>query len=312
MDVILHIGAHRCATTTFQTYLRLNTARLEAAGVGFWGPRRTRAGLFRGLLPGPGPATGRDLRRRALGRVRMQLARSAGRGLKTLLVSDENMMGAVRENLRIGELYSGVGERMARFAEAFEGRLSAVVLNVRAPENYWASALGYGLARGHGMPGPAALERLSGTARGWREVITDLACAVPGARLGVLPFETFAGRPEAALTAMTGQAAPKTHARAWLNATPRLPELRALAGPVAAAALPAKGEGRWQPFAPAQIAALSERYADDLMWLAAGADGLARLIGDPDKDPAGMQPAGPPATRGRCDDDEDRRMARAR
>ena len=138
--------------------------------------------------------------------------------------------------------------------------------------------------------------------------IGEFQCgAMPGARLWVLPFETFAGRPDAQLAAVSATSAPGTHARDWLNATPRLPELRALTRPVGAG-LPA-GDGRWQPFAPAQAAALRETYADDLMWLAAGADGLAWLMDDPDKKWTGSNLSAKDMTRGRRYDDEERPMA---
>ncbi len=312
MDVILHIGAHRCATTTFQNYLRLNARRLFSQKVGFWGPRRTRHGLFRGILPGTVPLTGRDMRRRAIGRVQMHLLRSAERGIGKLLISDENLMGTMRENLRLAELYCGVGERMARYGEAFGGRISNVVLNVRSQDSYWASALGYSLTRGRGVPGTAAIERLVTGTRCWRDVITDVSCALPDARIWVLPFERFAGRPEAQLAAITGIDAPKTHAREWLNATPHLPELRALRDGLAGLPLP-EGDGRWQPFSAAQSAALREDYADDMMWLTGGADGLARLI--PDRNIPMNERENPPQqnmTRGRRDGDEERRLARAR
>lgn len=44
MDVILHIGAQRTATTSFQAYMRANSADLSAQGIGYWGPHRTRRG----------------------------------------------------------------------------------------------------------------------------------------------------------------------------------------------------------------------------------------------------------------------------
>lgn len=309
MDVILHIGAHRCATTTFQHYLRQNADRLAADGTGFWGPRRTRNGLFRGLLPTPGPATGRDLRRRAVGRVRLNLARTALGGTRRLVVSDENMLGSMRQNLRQAELYPDAGERIARYGEAFDGNISDVVLNIRSPELWWSSALGYGLTRGFGLPGEVALDWIAQSRRSWRDVIADIGCALPGARLWVLPFEIFAGRPEAQLEAVTGRPAPHEHSRDWLNATPRLPELREILPPRLAQALPG-GEGRWTPFAPDQAAALRETYADDLMWLAAGADGLAWLMDDPNKKPAGQTLPRPELTRGRRNE-QDRRLAGA-
>ena len=312
MDVILHLGAHRCATTSFQNYLRQNSDGLLAQGVGFWGPRRIRNGLFRGILPGPGAARGRDLHRRGVGRVRMHLTRSAGLGLGSLLVSDENMLGGMRGNLAMADLYCGTGERMARYGEAFDGQISTVALNIRSLDSYWTSVLGYGLTRGRGMPEPALLRRLATSQRSWRDVITDLACALPDAQIWALPFETFAGRPEAQLGAIAPIKAPRTHARDWLNPTPRLPQLRDLAGVLGEDWPLPLGDGRWQPFTPAEAAMMREAYADDLMWLTGGADGLARLMPDPDKKQAGKSPPKTDMIRGRIDDQQERRVARAR
>jgi len=143
-------------------------------------------------------------------------------------------------------------------------------------------------------------------------VIADVACALPGATIWALPFETFAGRPEAQLGAIAHVQAPKTHARNWLNATPRLPRLRALAVEFSENWPLPEGDGRWQPFSPTQSAMMREAYSDDLMWLAGGADGLARLMPDPDKIQAGLNPPRPDMTRGRNDDQQERRVARAR
>jgi len=318
MDVILHIGAHRCATTSFQNYLRQNTNALDQQGIGFWGPRRTRNGLFRGILPRVGVGAWRDQQRRGVGRVRMHLARSSGLGVNSLLVTDENMLGSVRENLRFCELYCGAGERLARYGEAFDGRIRHILLNVRSLDTYWTSALGFGLTRGRNMPGGAALTRLAAAHRSWRDVITDVACAIPGATIWVAPFEVFAGRPEAQLSAIAGIKAPKTHARERLNATLHLPALRALATELGVEWDLPEGDGRWFPFAPDQAAALRENYADDLMWLTGGADGLARLLPDPEKIPkpeterAGTSLPTTDMTRGRTHDRQQRHVARAR
>jgi len=315
MDVILHIGAHLCATTTFQDYLHRNQARLRQAGCAVWGPRRTRHGLLHGLLPDGATAPRREAMRRAVGRVRLNLARCAEEGTRRLIVSDPLMMGTLRANLRIGALYCGLGERMARLSQAFEGYPLRIALNLRALDSYWAAALAQEVTRGHGLPRAAMLNRLAAHRRTWRDVIEEVACAMPGADLRVLPFETFGGRPEAQLAAIASGPAPRQHAREWLNATPRLPELRAWLPPREAAALPS-GSGRWQPFSPAQGAALREVYADDMMWLTGGAGGLARLAADPDKTtmqetPAGAAPPQPDKTRGRRNEQEDRRLAGA-
>ncbi|MEM9550556.1 MAG: hypothetical protein AAGA05_05240 [Pseudomonadota bacterium] len=311
MQVTLHIGAHRCATTTFQHYMRHNADRLTEAGIGFWGPRRTRSGLFAGIVSAL-PGRPRDAAfRRGAGRVQLNLAKAVGSGLNTLIVSDENMIGSTRSNLRAACLYPGIGERMARYHEAFGGLVTDVVLNIRSQETYWTSALGYALTRGRGVPGSEELDELTVAPRSWRDVITDLACAVPNTRIWVSPFETFAGRPEAQLELMTGTPAPQTHARDWLNATPPLPNLRDAVTDADRARLP-EGDGRWRPFATEQAAVLRESYADDLMWLSAGADGLAWMAAETPITGAGQTAPGRDMTRGRTHDSQDGRMARAR
>lgn len=312
MQVILHIGAHRCATTTFQGYLRQNADALrDQSETGFWGPRRIRRGLLNGLIPGPGPVHRTDMQRRVQGRVQINLAKSADKGTRHLIVSDENMMGSMRENAAMAALYCGVGERMARIGHAFDGQISDVVLNIRAQDSYWPSTLGYLLARGRALPSEGLRDRIVASPRGWRDVITDVACALPGVRLHVLPFEVFGGRPELQLHTMTGQSAPASHAREWRNATPRLPELRAAVCDAVARDLPG-GTGRWNPFDTEGQAALREAYADDMIWLTGGADGLATLAEDPDRKRPGQSPAPQDLTRGRPDDDEARRMAQTR
>ena len=66
MDIILHLGAHRAASTSFQTYLRGADAQLAGQGIGFWGPQRTRKGLFHDLPEQPSNSV---RGRRAAGRV---------------------------------------------------------------------------------------------------------------------------------------------------------------------------------------------------------------------------------------------------
>ncbi|WP_299862201.1 hypothetical protein [uncultured Roseobacter sp.] len=311
MDVILHVGAHRTGTTTFQDYMRRHVDPLAEAGIGYWGPGRTRRGLFAGLVPKPEVAKGRDLRRRAEGRIQLQLTAARARGLKTLLISDENMIGTVRDNIRTGSLYPAIGERMSRFARAFEGQLSTVIFSPRSLELYWSSALSYGIARGHAVPERDKLRGIAHSRRGWRDVITDLACALPEADIRVMPFETYAGRPEMLLEKGAGLEAPRNAERMWLNRAPTLADLRrVLADRGSEGSVLPFGMGRWNPFTPEENAALRETYADDMMWLHAGADGMATLTEDQTRTRAGkILPAGP-QTEGQGNELDERQVAR--
>lgn len=308
MDIILHLGAHRAASTSFQTYLRGADAQLAGQGIGFWGPWRTRKGLFHGLM---GPEARPGDAQRAAGRVRLAAEAASRRGLGVLLVSDENMLGTPRDCLRARKLYPAAGPRLAQLLRGF-GKVERAVLQIRSPEMWWASLLAQLVARGMALPEPGLIDHLIAQRRGWREVIADVAAALPGTELLVTPFERFASRPDRLLKQTTGVlfTPPLPSGGIWAHRGPSLPELRALLAERGedASSLPA-GEGRWMPFTPAQAADLRERYADDLFWLRAGADGLARLTEDPE--PATASTNWPPASkeRGRDDDGQTGRLA---
>ncbi|MCX7564822.1 hypothetical protein OS189_00515 [Sulfitobacter sp. F26169L] len=298
MDIILHVGAHRTGSTSFQHYLRGNRAVLMADGTALWEPYMLRKGLFTGLFAKPRMMNGRNLQRRAMGRIRMQAAQAMRAGAARLLVSEENMIGAPRACLRSATLYPAIGERMARLDAAFEGRINRVVMSIRAQDLWWSSVAAYGVGRGHTVPDAGRIAGIADSARTWRNVITDMACALPQVKIKVLPFEQFAGQSDKILAAATNSAAPRNHAQSWLNRSPDAAMLRKKMAEngVPASALPAhlvQGEGRWNPFSQTQAAALREAYADDMMWLTAGADGLATLTEDHSRERAGFSlPAG--------------------
>lgn len=312
MDVILHVGAHRTATTCFQQYLHENRENLIGIGIGFWGPRDTRAGLFRGILPRPGAGGAQVQLDRARGRIAIQMEKAAARGVRHLIVSDENMLGAPRRNLRDERLYADVGQRMARFAYAFGTASPRVVLSVRQLDMFWASSLAFGVARGHRLPRERALRHIASARRGWREVIEDLSCAVgSSAPIAVMPYEVFEGHSKARLGAMTGRPdLPCANAPEWMNSSPHLAQLRQILRDrgLDPARLP-QGEGRWMPFNDDQTAALKETYQDDLFWLTSGADGLAQLTEETGPMTAGQNPRTGEMTRGHANGIEKRRMA---
>lgn len=316
MDIILHVGAHRAASTSLQHYLRRNMAALADGGIAVWQPRTTRDGGFlSGVIPAPGLRDPSDQLRRARGRIALQLHKVEAQGAAVLLVSDEIMLGAPRRNLRDASLYAGAGLRMARFANAFDGRVGRVVLCIRGLESYWSSVLAYSVARGHRVPARQDVAALASGARQWRDVITDLACAVPGAEIIVLTHEQSAGGMSDRVAAMIGRpkaALPRADTDDWLNRAPLLGGLRravAERGGDPCGLGDGADDARWMPFTPAQGAALREAYADDLLWLRAGADGLATLIEETGPAKAGTHPPDGQTTRGHRNGTEERRLA---
>lgn len=278
MDVILHLGAHRTATTTFQHYMRDHHDRLAADDVCFWGPHRTRRSVFPGLFRSSTAPKGRNVAQRAEGRIRMFAKQAQGKGVRQLLVSDENLLGTCIQNIRTGRLYPAAGERTARISAAFGGRLRRIVLSIRSPDLWWASAAAMTVSRGHPIPTKAKFAAIADHPRSWRDVIADLACAAPGAEIEVLLFEDTAGTPDRVLSSALEAEVPRDRSKRWMNRSLDLPHLRQILKEQGGdMSLLPDAAGRWQPFTTAQAAQLRENYADDLHWLVAGADGLARL-----------------------------------
>lgn len=310
MEIFLHLGAHRCATTSFQSYLRANRDGLEAQGLAFWGPWRTRNGLLHGIAERPESA---EQLRRATGKLHLALEGSRNHGATRLIVSDENMLGTPRRCLRTGMLYPGAGERVARLAQAF-GHVRRISLQIRAQDLWWASVISYLIPRGEGLPKDEKLAAITSGDRTWRGVITDIACACPGADIIVTPFERFADRPDRLLANMTGLTTPPAvkPGEFWRNRRLSTAELREILADRGEDSdrLP-QGEGRFMPFDDRQRAALRESYADDLFWLEAGADGLATLITETEHARLGLPARDDPKERGHRHDRPARRPVRS-
>lgn len=303
MDVLLHIGAHRSASTTFQAYMRSNAVVLADGGIGYWGPFRLRRKMFHGVIPNPKHGVGAAAFERARGRIGMHLEKSRERGVSKLVVSDENMIGTMRYNFASASLYPAAGERMSRFSAAFAGKINGITLQVRALDTYWPSAVAFCIPRGLRVPDAAKMARLAEQQRNWRDVITDIAAAFPGVKISVSSFERMASHPDQVVSALTGHRGPPSGG-IWRNARPPLQELLRL--PLSASEremLTASQLGtHWCPFTESQRAELRERYADDLFWLQSGADGLASYLEEPKLAKTGITPQRSFMTRGQNND----------
>ena len=281
MEVVLHLGVHRTGTTTFHQYLDDQRADLACARSAYWVPPKNGQSLFPGLFRKTFARKGRNVMHRAIGRIGVHAAQMQKQGMEQLLISDQGILGSCAQNLRSEQLYPGAGERTARLVSAFSGGVQRIILSIRAPDLWWASACASTVSRGYPVPAAARYEAIANSRRSWRDVITDIACAAPEAEITVLPFESYAGRPEHLLTVALGRSAVPDAKMRWLN---RSPDARALRRTLREQGTDpdviADQDGRWQPFNPDQTARLRENYADDLHWLIAGADGLATLKED--------------------------------
>jgi len=303
MDILLHLGAHRTATTGYQAFLWANRAGLAAAGLTPWTPRRTRDGLLDGLIRHPMRVTMEDDRRgqRSVGRLRMELARLERADQSALLISEENLLGTMMNNIEDRGLYSFLLDRMARYAPAFDGRGLHVGLGIRDYADYWTSFLGFAIRWGHPAPDRALLDCLVTQPRRWRHLVREIATVFPAARITVWTHEVMAGRARDVTAALWGRGLPAglDDPCDWHNRGPGIDgviKTLALRGEALPEAAARHSAGRWMPFDEDQRAVLHAQYRRDLAWLTAGAEGLATYI-DGRETPATTDRPGDPGRR---------------
>jgi len=124
MDICLHLGAHRTGSTSLQLFFNQNRKAFLRDDTTFWGPGRTRSGMFAGLIRDPSrlSLSDKEIGTRSVGRIKIELARAEQNGIQRLVLSEENMQGTMMHNFTRSRLYGQVGKRLARFAPAFDGR----------------------------------------------------------------------------------------------------------------------------------------------------------------------------------------------
>ncbi len=277
MDVILHVGAHRTATTTFQHHIAANRPALRASRAAYWGPKVVRGGLFRTMSGGTDPILPWQAKRAAR-RAALRVEALRQDGIKRLIVSDENMLGNLRNVLEETLLYPGAGARIAEFSKGFQKHNLTVGLGIRCYSHWWTSALAFRLMRGGPLPRAGLRECMVTQPRRWRHIIEEIAGAVPNARLVVWTHEAMSSAPHLQLHALAGIVTDAVSLPV-LNAAPRGADLRRFMADCGLNADEfAWPDNRFLPFEMHEADALRAQYQNDLTWLAEGAGGLAEYI----------------------------------
>lgn len=266
VKAVLHLGAHRCASTTFQSYLDLNQSGLDHCDVTVWTPTKMREERFRGLFSQLNGGC-HDVE------IAQEHLRTELDGLHTsrLLISEENMIGAPRDNLNSLALYPGFSPRLERFRTALAGHVTQIGLSIRSYESYWASLLSFAVLRGHEMPNADQTSALARQPRRWVQLIAELRDLFPTVPLKIQCFEDFANRPDQTLTNLLGPlnqdlnfvAIKKNYSRDTQN----LRRLLRMRGREADANQLPKKRQRWMPFNETHQFQMKLAYAQDIEWL---------------------------------------------
>lgn len=298
MDVIVHLGAHRTATTSLQSWALQNEDALRASGIAVWGPQVTRGGLFTGLMKRPEWLDAEDERiaRASATAIRMQIDRLEEAGTRALVISEENFLGTMPHCLEQETLYPDAGARLRRIVAALGPHLTGFALTIRRYDGWWASLLADQGRRGRRLPDARGLERLARHPRGWKRLVQILREEGQGRPVAVWPFERMVGRNHDQMQAMLGAVALPDglydHGRA-MNAVPaRSPS----------------------PFTLDQRGWMMTRYLEDLAWLSVPRPGITCFETEPTQDHGqpGAHPGWPTEEEGKSHDHEERGLGEAR
>lgn len=182
MEIVLHLGSHKTATTFLQETLAANQHVLDSHQIAFVPPS-----IYRPMVLG---ATSRYRvfnRLSMIRRVRKKrsvaaLIETAERaGKRRLVLSEEILIGTLDKILLGTWFYDRCREELHDVMAAFDGRPVKMLFAVRRYAEYFPSAYAQALKAGTFVPFDDGLKlRLLRQTRGWPEVVADIADILPG------------------------------------------------------------------------------------------------------------------------------------
>lgn len=194
MEIFLHLGAHKTATTYLQETLSANRGLLDAHGIGFVPPSTYRPMIRH--------AASRDRTLNRVGVIRrarktrsiagiITSARRAGR--RRLIISEENLLGTLDRTLTGSWFYDRCRGELGDIIRALNGHRVTAMLALRNYADFFPSAYAQALKAGTFCPFDEAMKaRLLSQVRGWPEVIADIAGALPpGSKLKIWQYEAM-------------------------------------------------------------------------------------------------------------------------
>jgi len=194
--MLLHVGAHRTGTTTFQAFLSQNQDTFSKSGINILVPSDIRSQQLQGL----------DL------------------GRQRCIVSEENFLGTMEHNISQSALYPNAQDNIARVVETLK-IIDTAVISIRNIREWWVSAVAFCLSRnGLGQVNEQLLDRIAQSERSWKHVVEDVISASSGAKVVVRDFSWKTDNPKQLLLKATGWAELKdmTLARKKHNAQPTI------------------------------------------------------------------------------------------
>lgn len=176
--IILHLGAHRTASTHVQAVMAKNTALLAQAGI--LAPHQSDV---KNALTKPLGA-----RIPSLGAGFRALV-GASEAPDTVVISDENLLGFLNSIFTHGRFYPDTARRMAKLRAMLPVDPAKIVVAIRPYDSFFPSAYGRWLAPNRmALPRAAMAGLVLGLTRGWADMLADITMAFPDTPLTISEY----------------------------------------------------------------------------------------------------------------------------
>jgi len=209
---VLHIGAHRTGSTLIQGALWTAAHKNAAAKCAYWGPHRLRKMQEFPRVTEQCNEAGQATTVTAVNRhtkVRRNFARwfeeQEAKGIKTVVVSEENIIGTMERNMREGRMYPTIEARLAAYAQVFPQKPSMIGLGLRSYASWWTSSFNYIHGGGREVPDPAKLrDDALKMVFGWRDVVASVRRSFPDSKLVLWQQESLNDVSEEIVATLSG------------------------------------------------------------------------------------------------------------
>lgn len=203
----LHLGAHKTATTYIQRNLDDRRRELLRHGVRYFGSAELR-GVEGVVFPTPRDVR-EDLAAPVQRRTRAMLSRMVDAAVPDdaarVLVSEENILGSSRLNLRRAKLYPALAERLACLPESWGAGRTEIYLSVRNYADFFASCHSTIALQGDWIDlGADRQARIAELPRRWTDIVAEIRAHFPAAELVVWRYEDLGRVGQEVMDSMVG------------------------------------------------------------------------------------------------------------
>jgi hypothetical protein len=210
LEVRLHLGAHKTATTHLQQILFRNRARLTEARIHYIELYRLREIFTRPLSMSvgntvPSLVSSMQTLRSAIHDELRKVAEEEQKQFETLIVSDENIMDDHPISPKTGRLYDSRRNRLNQVKRVFQECPITVVFSMRNYNGFYPSAYAQLIKQGWSISYRDFLRKLDVENNRWPSVVSDLSDVFGRDRIHLFRYEDYPGNLDLVLESIVGR-----------------------------------------------------------------------------------------------------------